>query len=69
MTTTRTLRMKFTTASGKDASVNVAHCRENLTGELVGAAMDAVIEAKVFAADFSGKVGADIIERSVRNIF
>lgn len=69
MSITRTLRMKFTTDLGKGATVSVGCCREDLTAVVVGEAMDVLIASEVFAAPLSGKTGADIVERSVTELF
>lgn len=64
-----TLRMKFATDLGKDATISVACCKEDLTAEAVGEAMDTLIASEVFSVPLSAKAGADIVERSVRELF
>lgn len=69
MATTNTLRMKFVTDLGKEATISVGYCKTDLTAETVQEAMDSLIAGSVFAVALSSKAGADIVERTVIELF
>lgn len=69
MATTNTLRMKFLTDLGDRTTVSVGYCRTDLTAEVVREAMDALIAGQVFSAALSSKAGAEIVERTVTELF
>lgn len=69
MSTIRTLSMKFTTDEGKNATISVPYCRDDLEAQGVRDAMDAVIASQVFTHGLAAKKGAQVIERTVTELF
>ncbi|MDR1472541.1 MAG: DUF2922 domain-containing protein [Synergistaceae bacterium] len=69
MSANTVLSMKFETAAGKSAIVNIQPCKPDVTETVVSSAMDAMIASGVFVKDFSGKLGASLVERTVTELF
>ncbi len=69
MSTTRTLRMKFATDLGRDTTISVNYCKDDLTAETVQGAMETLISNPVFVYGLSSSAGADIVERTVTTLF
>jgi hypothetical protein len=68
-TNTVTLSMKFGTAAGKSAVINIQPCKPGLTASDVSGAMDLMISSGVFVLGLNDKLGASIVERSVTDLF
>ena len=65
----RTLRMVFDTDMLKEATISVKHPKADLTEAGVKEAMDVYISRQPFTFDLTAKVGAEIVEREVTEIF
>jgi Protein of unknown function (DUF2922). len=65
----RTLRMGFSTDSGKDAIVSLVNAKSGLEPAEVAEAMDVMIASPIFVQRFTAKLGAEIVEREVTDLF
>lgn len=68
-TTTRVLSMKFDTDMGKASNIAVQHCKPDLTASAVREAMDVMIERQILNYGLIAKAGAQIVERTVTELF
>lgn len=68
----KVLQLIFLTAGNKKVTLSVDEPKLNLTEEEVIAAMDAVIESRIFEVDaypFEAAVSAKIVDRTVTELF
>lgn len=65
---TKTLRMVFGTVAGDPWSLTLRYPKENLTAQDVETAMQAIIDADVFASGLTEIVSAQIIDRVVTDL-
>lgn len=68
-TTTRTLRMKFDTESGKAANISLTPAKSGLGAAEVTAAMDVMISSQILTHELKAKAGATVTERTVTTLF
>ena len=64
----KTLRMVFGTVVGDPWSLTLRYPKENLTAQDVETAMQAIIDADVFASGLTEIVAAQIIDRTVTDL-
>jgi len=64
----QTLRMVFGTAAGDPWAMTLRYPKNDLTAQNVTDAMQAVIDADVFAAGLNSIVSAQIIDREVTDL-
>lgn len=65
----RTLRMFFDTDMNKEATISIKHPKDVLTEAGVKEVMDIYIARQPFIFDLTAKVGAEVVEREVNEIF
>ena len=65
---TKTLRMVFGSVVGDPWSLTLRYPKENLTAQDVETAMQAIIDADVFASGLTEIVSAQIIDRTVTDL-
>lgn len=65
----KTLRMKFATDLGKSFAVSLNYAREDLTAAEVETAMQAAIDGDIFDSVLASMVGADLVDRTVTELF
>ena len=58
----RTLRMKFGADDGRTARFSLLHCKESVSAQEAGAAMDTMIASRIFSAGLGEKRGASVAE-------
>ncbi len=61
--------MHFSTAGGDKWTMNLKYPQEGLTEAQVTTAMQAVIDSALFLKNPTGILGADVVDRSVTEIF
>ena len=66
---TKTLKMVFGTAGGDKWQMTLRYPKDDLDAEDVEVAMQAVIEADVFASGLTDALAAQIIGRTVTDLF
>ena len=66
---TKTLKMVFGTAGGDKWQMTLRYPKDDLDAEDVEAAMEAVIAADVFASGLTDALAAQIIGRTVTDLF
>jgi hypothetical protein len=64
----KTLRMVFGTVVGDPWSLTLRYPKDNLTAQDVETAMQAIIDADVFASGLTEIVAAQIIDRTVTDL-
>ena len=67
----KTLQLNFVTAGGKKVMLTVDEPREDLTAEIVSAAMQEIILTGVFETEgypLDAAVGASVVERNVTKL-
>ena len=64
----KTLKMVFDTAVGDPWSLTLRYPKDNLTAQDVETAMQAIIDADVFASGLTEIVAAQIIDRTVTDL-
>lgn len=57
----RTLKMYFSTDTGKTAVIDLPYASQTLTGAQVGAVMDILITEQPFPSQITAKKGAQIV--------
>lgn len=67
--TTKRLGMKFDTDLGKPVTISLAHCGGNIAADAVRDAMDSMIANQIFVYGLTGKVTAEIVDRTVTKLF
>ena len=65
----KTLRMKFATDLGKSFVVSLNYAKENLTSTEVEDAMQAVLDEDIFDSALASIVGAELVDRTVIELF
>lgn len=65
----RTLKMSFTTDSGKDAIVSIPYCRSNISAGEAQTAMDGFITNQPFSNTLVAKKGAKIVMMDTTTVF
>ncbi|MDR1515566.1 MAG: DUF2922 domain-containing protein [Synergistaceae bacterium] len=65
----RVLRMRFVTDEGKKTNISLSECKEGVTAEEVGAAMDKMLANQVFIFGLDEKGGAAVVETTVTELF
>ena len=65
----KTLRMKFATDLGKSFAVSLNYARENVTPTEVEDAMQAAIDGDIFDSPLASIVGAELVDRTVTELF
>ena len=66
---TKTLRMVFGTAAGEKWPMTLRYPKDDLDAEGVETAMQAVIDADIFASGLTDILAAQIIGRTVTDLF
>jgi Protein of unknown function (DUF2922). len=69
MAKTRTLRMGFETSSGKNLIYSITNVKSDLEASEVAGAMDALIMSPILTHELTAKIGAEVVEREVRDLF
>lgn len=64
-----TLRMAFETDSGKNVLISLPYCKEDLSSPEVRSAMQVLIDKPVLAYKLVKAIGAEIVQRSARELF
>ncbi len=65
----KTLRMKFATDLGKSFVVSLNYARENVTPTEVEDAMQAAIDGDIFDSPLASMTGAELVDRTVTELF
>ena len=72
MTTTKVLKLTFTTTGGKNVTLTVANPKEDLTKDEVEAIMDAIIAKNIFftsSGELSSKRDARIVGTTTDDLY
>ena len=65
----KTLRMKFATDLGKSFVVSLNYAREDVTATEVENAMQAAIDGDIFDSVIASIAGAELVDRTVTELF